>query len=196
VNELKGKHLRTSHLISYIDKINNASLAPKSFSLVKRKPTINTIDCHDQVVNKHYAKPLGEALGQAKYVNMLNLRNTSLTDESAIAILSKMDRSVVTHIDISENPNLTAKFYDFLAEKIVEIGTNLRCLELEKNPIDYISLEKVCQALIDADLIQMLNLSQCGIDDRSSRLICNLIKDANKLRMLFLSHNKLLGPGG
>lgn len=124
------------------------------------------------MISADYAKPLGDALGQAKYVNFLNLRNCSLTDKSAIAILSKMDRCVVTHIDLSENPNLTKKFYEFFAELIVDTGTNLRCLEIEKNHIDYATLNRLIQALIDANKIQILNLNQCGIDDRASKLIC------------------------
>jgi hypothetical protein len=108
--------------------------------MLKRKNNINKIDCSQQVINIDYAKPLGEALGHAKYVNFLNLRSCSLCDESAIAILSKMDRAVVTHIDLSENPNLTTKFYEWFSEFITELGTNLRCLEIEKNVIDYLTL--------------------------------------------------------
>jgi uncharacterized ubiquitin-like protein YukD len=51
-------------------------------------------------------------------------------------------------------------------------------LEIEKNVIDYPTLQKLIQALIDANKITMLNLSQCEIDDKASKLICHLLKDA------------------
>jgi len=87
---------------------------------------INTVDCHDSVINELYAKPFAEAIGSAKYVTFLNLRNTNLTDGTANAIISKIDRSVITHIDLSENPALTPAFYKYLCEFITEVGTNLQ----------------------------------------------------------------------
>lgn len=106
---------------------------PKTYGMLQRKNNINKIDCSQQVISIDYANPLGEALGHAKYVNFLNLRSCSLSDEAAIAILSKIDRAVVTHIDLSDNPNLTAKFYEWFSQFILELGTNIKCLEIEKN---------------------------------------------------------------
>jgi len=47
-----------------------------------------------------------------------------------MTVLSKIDRTTVTHLDLSENPRLTPKFYEFLTEMISEFGTNLQMLEL------------------------------------------------------------------
>ena len=92
---------------------------------------------------------------------MLNLRNTNLDDDKAIAILKNIDRAVVTNIDISENPRLTSKFYTFLTELICDIGTNLQWLEIERNPIDLQVLEQLLEALAAAKCVKMLNLSHC-----------------------------------
>ena len=157
-NNLNGK--KSSHLLMYLDKINQSSLPPKMHGILPRKSVeVKEIDCHDTVINEMYTKPFSQAIGSAKYVDFLNLRNTNLNDERAIAILSKIDRSVVTHIDLSENPALTPTFYKFLCELIMEVGSNLQQLELEANNITNSTLEALVNALCEAGCIQMLNLS-------------------------------------
>lgn len=96
-----------------------------------------------------YAKPLGNNLNKARFVNVLNLRNTNLDDQKAIEILSGIDRAVVTNIDLSENPKLTSKSYQFLTDMIAD-GANLQWLELEKNQIDHGTLERLLTALTEA----------------------------------------------
>jgi len=42
----------------------------------------------------------------------------------------------------------------------------------------------------------MLNLSDCGLNDKSAELLAQFIQDCEKLKMLFISHNKIMGKGG
>lgn len=48
-----------------------------------------------------------------------------MKDEQAIEIIDKMDKAVLTHLDLSENPLLTKKFYEQLIDMINENVCNL-----------------------------------------------------------------------
>lgn len=130
LHRLKGQEKNLSHLVAYIDQANKARIAPRGYSMIQRHLLGNSIEAKDTVINELYAKPLGDALQNARFVNVLNLRNTNLDDDIAMTVLSKIDRTTVTHLDLSENPRLTPKFYEFLTEMISEFGTNLQMLEL------------------------------------------------------------------
>ena len=86
-NELLNKNKNISHLVAYFDEVNKKELIPKPLGMVRRKNPVNVIDVHDQVIKNKNADAFANAIHRAKYVNVLNLRNTSLTDETAIQII-------------------------------------------------------------------------------------------------------------
>ena len=192
-NEIIKKSANTSHLVAYFDLVNRQSLIPKPLGMVHRKIPAHIIDVHDQVFAN--ACPFANALNRAKYVNFLNLRNTSLKDEQAIEIIDKMDKAVLTHLDLSENPLLTKKFYEQLIDMINENVCNLQRLEIEANKIDKIALKNLCEALSKLKSFQMLNVSNCNINDRDAKVIASMIKESYQLKMLFMNNNRVMGEG-
>ena len=63
------------------------------------------------------------------------LNGTGLTDESAIQIVSQMDRTTVKSLDVSYNPALTNKFYDALCKIMLDKACCLERLEVEGNKV-------------------------------------------------------------
>jgi hypothetical protein len=123
-NLLRSKEDMTSHLVAYLDYVNRHSLVPRLFNMVNRHNKVNIIDCHDTVLNSDYAAAFSQSLKQARFVNVLNLRNTNLDDDKAIQILSGTDKAALTRLDVSQNPRLTSRFYSFIAE-MIDDGCNL-----------------------------------------------------------------------
>lgn len=86
-------------------------MVPKGLGMIKRKNPVNSINLKEQPLKDEYADAFSNAVGRAKFVEHIALNYTQLTDEKAIQIVSKMDRETVLHLDLSNNPSLTSKFY-------------------------------------------------------------------------------------
>lgn len=89
-------------------------MVPKGLGMIKRKNPVNQINLKEQPLHDEYADAFSNAVGRAKFVDSIALNYTQLNDDKAIQIVSKMDRETVLHLDLSNNPSLSSKFYDKL----------------------------------------------------------------------------------
>lgn len=68
-------------------------------------------------------------------------------------------------------------------------------MEIEANKIDKIALKNLCEALSKLKSFQMLNVSNCNINDRDAKVIASMIKESYQLKMLFMNNNRVMGEG-
>jgi len=107
-----------------------------------------------------------------------------------------MDKVLIRHLDISNNPQLTRRFYDELSLILAEPGNLLERVELEGNNIGDRQLHELVTAMTAAKQIVYLNVSKNKISDAGARDLAMLIQECPKLRLLFAHYNRMLGFGG
>lgn len=81
-------------------------------------------------------------------MNKLIFRNTGLTDQQGISIVRAMDRTLIKHLDISYNPQLSYRFYEELFEVLADPACLIERLEIEGNKIGDRLVHELMQALI------------------------------------------------
>lgn len=120
LNDLAGKSHLTSHLVTYMQEMNRNGHVPKSFGFVRRNHSIDEIDGSNCQISDAQTKAIALSLDKAKFVNKLILRNVGLTDNQGISILHSMDRTLIKHLDISYNPQLSRRFYEELIANLTD----------------------------------------------------------------------------
>ena len=186
----------TSHLVTYFNEISNKCHIPKGLGMIHRKDEVNSLNMKGVLIDEIHANALANGIGRAKFVDKIILRNCGMTDKEGIKLIKSMNRINIRHLDISENPLLTHKFYDVLCDVVQDGSCQLERLECEDNGMG----DKIVGQLIDALLLNgkmvYLNLSKNNITDVGARSVARLIQDAEKLRLLLLHYNKIMGFGG
>jgi hypothetical protein len=86
-----------------------------------------------------------------------------------------MDKQVVLHLDISNNPLLTKKFYIELNSLLADEACALERIEIEGNNVGDAIIHEMVQAMIKAKKIVYLNVSKNGIEDEGARDLALLI---------------------
>ena len=86
-----------------------------------------------------------------------------------------MNKQVVRHLDISDNPLLTKAFYSELNELLSDNTVALERIEIEGNNVGDQILHEMCTAMIEAKKIVYLNVSKNRITDVGARDIAILI---------------------
>ena len=175
INAMNKKDDQTSHLVAYLKEMNDNCAVPRSLGLIHRKDDRMVIDAKEISLKSPHAQAFAAAVGRAKYVEKLALRNTNLTDEHGINIIRNMDRLNIKHLDLSYNPSLTAKFYDCLNEIIEDPSCSLERIEVEGNMLGDKGIEHMCQSIINAKKLVYLNVSKNNITDRGARTLAQVI---------------------
>ena len=196
LNQVKGQEHLSSHLVHYLHEMNRNGHIPKGFGYVHRKHAINEIDGSEIRITDEHAKAMATSLDKAKYVNKLVLRNTGLNDQQGIAIITAMDKTLIRHLDVSYNPQLSKRFYDELVQVLSDPACHIERLEIEGNKVGDRVLHDLVEALILTKNIQYLNVSRNNIEDAGARDLAALIQECPKLRLLFMHYNRILGFGG
>jgi len=86
-----------------------------------------------------------------------------------------MDKTVVRHLDISQNPMLTKKFYTKLNQLLADESCALERIEIEGNNVGDSVIHEMVQAMIVSKKIVYLNVSDNGIEDAGARDLALLI---------------------
>ena len=148
LNEVKGKDEQTSHLVKYYQQMNHNGHVPKSFGMVRRSKDIpNEINASHIKISDVHATAISNSLNRAKFINKLILKNVGLRDDQAIEIIRNMDMSTVRHLDLSENPLLTKKFYRALCDIIASEDCALERLEIEGNNVGDLVIHEMVEAM-------------------------------------------------
>ena len=186
----------TSHLVKYFSEISRKGHVPKGLGMVHRKGQPSDLDLRGVRVDAVHADALAGGIGRARFVDKLILRNCGLTDAEGIKLIRGMDRVNIRHLDVSENPLLTHRFYDALCEVIADGACQLERLECEDNAMGDRLVGQLIDALLTHHKIVYLSLSKNSITDVGARSVARLIQSAPSLRLLFLHYNRIMGFGG
>ena len=143
-----------------------------------------------------HANAIAEGIHRANYINKIILKNVGLRDNQALSIIRNMNKQVVRHLDISDNPLLTKNFYNELSEMLADSSIALERIEIEGNNVGDQVLHEMCKSMIEAKKIVYLNVSKNRITDAGARDIALLIQECPSLRLLFMHYNRILGFGG
>jgi len=81
----------------------------------------------------------------------------------------------VRHLDISNNPHLTKKFYIELNDLLADESCALERIEIEGNNVGDGIIHEMVKAMITAKKIVYLNVSNNGIQDDGARDLALLI---------------------
>ena len=107
-----------------------------------------------------------------------------------------MDKSLIRHLDISYNPQLSFNFYQELIEILSDPGNVIERLEVEGNRIGDRLIHELVEAMMKSKSIVYLNVNRNKIGDAGARDLAMLIQECPKLRLLFMHYNRILGFGG
>lgn len=155
--------------------MNHKGQIPKSFGMVHRKTDPNEINAGQVLISDEHADAIANSVGRARFVNKIILKNVGLKDEQAIKIIRNMDKNVVRHLDISQNPMLTKKFYTELNQLLADESCALERIEIEGNNVGDSVIHEMVQAMIVSKKIVYLNVSDNGIEDAGARDLALLI---------------------
>ena len=78
-------------------------------------------------------------------------------------------------LDISKNPQLSAKSYKELTATLIKVKSKISHLNFEGNEFGDDVTTDICKCLIDIKNVQVLNLSKCGITDYGAQAISDLL---------------------
>ena len=107
-----------------------------------------------------------------------------------------MNKSLVKHLDLSENSTLSEHFYKKLGGIMQDEMAVLERLEFEDNRIGDQTLVNLIDDCIEGGRVSFFNVSKNQITDIGAKAIARLIRNSDNLRLLFLHYNKILGVGG
>ena len=169
---------------------------PKGLGMIHRKDDVDQIKVCGLNLDGIHLEAFAISVHRARYVTKIILKDCGLTDKEGISIISQMNKSLVKHLDVSENSTLSPKFYDELGKLMKDENAVLDRIELEDNRISDQTLESFINDLIEGGRISYLNVSKNGITDTGARSLAKLIRECPHLRLLFLHYNKILGMGG
>ena len=96
--------------------------------------------CFDLNIAKQFlsdaqAESLSKGLVKTRFIKNINMSDCGLDDNKLIKIISTIDPYMITSLDLSNNPKLTKKSYDKIAELMWDKKSNLTSLKLEGNKI-------------------------------------------------------------
>jgi hypothetical protein len=87
LNELKGKETSTSHMVTYLRKMNENGHVPRSLGMFRRAGDPSEIKAENYVISDPHGDAVSAAIGKAKFVTKVNVRSTKLDDKNGIKIL-------------------------------------------------------------------------------------------------------------
>ena len=195
-NQMNHNEDSTSHLVTYFNEISKRCHVPKGLGMIHRKDDASNLDMKGVLVDDVHADALANGIGRARFVDKLILRNCGLTDREAIKLINSMDKINIRHLDVSENPLLTHRFYDALCAIIEDGSCQLERLECEANGMGDRIVGRLIDALLATGKIVYLNLCKNNITDVGARSVARLIQEGENLRLLLLHYNKIMGFGG
>ena len=164
--------------------------------MIHRKIQPNEMNAGQVLISNEHADAIANSVSRAKFVNKIILKNVGLKDDQAIKIIRNMDKNVVSHLDISQNPMLTKKFYTELNQLLADETCALERIDIEGNNVGDAIIHDMVQAMITSKRIVYLNVSDNGIEDAGARDLALLIQECPKLRLLFMHYNRIMGLGG
>lgn len=172
-------------------KINHS---PKGESK-KIKEAEEVVKLNEYKIGDEYAKVFASRLKKTdQKILHLNLRNNKLTDADAKAIIEDLTDCILT-IDLSWNPKIELKAYEWLGTKIGSIFFQLKSLNLDNNNISKSGLETLWEGIMYNNWLSILSLNHNNFHNDHAAIIADLITNS-RLKMLFLAWNKIRDKGG
>lgn len=98
-------------------------------------------------------------------------------------------------MDLSENPNFGEKFYQEFSVALQKKDFNPEKLFFEGNKMQDDKCRILCDQLSYNPSLQILNLNNNKISDKSAKFLCLIIENCNNLLELHLSYNHIFCMG-
>ena len=103
---MQGIDEKTSHLVNYLDKVNQRGLPPKGLGMIHRRGHTDQIKLCRIPLDGYQMETFAESVHRAKFVTKIILKDCGLTDKEGLLVITKMNQSLVRHLDFSQNAGL------------------------------------------------------------------------------------------
>ena len=172
------------------------SIIPSPMGVVNKSKEVNeVIKLNEYKIGDEYASAFAQSLQSTNHnIVHLNMKNNKLTDGGAKAIIDNLKESIKT-IDLSWNPKMGLKAYEWLGGKIGTTFYNLKTLNLDHNNISKRGLEILCDGITYNDSLTTLSLNHNNLENEHAFAIADLIKYSS-IKILFIAWNKIRDAGG
>lgn len=178
----------------YIAKCQKLQLIPEPLIAKALASRNGTLDLTSYGVGDQLVKAVAESLSQMDDITTINLKGNRLSDKGVKDLLRKIQTRTIKHLDLSENQlgfKATLRIADFMKDP----SLHLYELNLENNQLQDRAVQRLVRALLVGNGVAKLNLTRCGISNRSAAALSELLKCSMSLRELYLGWNKIRGAG-
>ena len=171
-------------------------IIPSPMGIVKKSKELNeVIKLNEYKIGDNYANVFASNLKKTNQkILHLNLRNNKLSDDGAKAIIENLTEYIIT-IDLSWNPKIGIKTYEWLGTKIGVQFYKLKALNLDNNNISKRGLETLWDGIIYNNSLWTLSLNHNNLNNEHAAVIADMIQNS-RIKMLYIAWNKIRDRGG
>lgn len=192
--KIKVQQAEFTPSIAYLSNLDKNNLRPKTFGLVKRTGSENSIDIRLFSMGDKYAEAFSHGLKHYPLLETLNLKSNRLTDMGNEKILNNVELRQIKHINLAEN-KIGPKSLEKIVEMISISECRLKSLNLEKTHITAKLIPDLCNSLIYNKRLTKLVLAKNGLTDIATKYFKDLLAQNISLKILDLHWNNF-GPQG